>query len=63
MLNDVEQIVTAGTEDRAIFHSSHKDADPDHVTVDEVVIQLNNERIWMYATVDSETNHLLHVKP
>jgi transposase-like protein len=37
-------------------------ADPDHVAVDETVIQLNNERFWLYAAVDSETNRLLHVK-
>mgnify|MGYP000674513165 CR=1 FL=1 len=37
-------------------------ADPDHVAVDETVIQLNDERFWLYAAVDSETNRLLHVK-
>jgi transposase-like protein len=37
-------------------------ADPDHVAVDETVIQLNDERYWLYAAVDSKTNHLLHVK-
>jgi transposase-like protein len=37
-------------------------ADPDHVAVDETVIQLNNERFWLYAAVDPETNRLLHVK-
>jgi len=36
--------------------------EPDHVTVDETVIQLNDERFWLYATVDPETNRLLHVK-
>ncbi|MFB6072709.1 MAG: IS6 family transposase, partial [Halobacterium sp.] len=38
-------------------------ADPDHVAVDETVIQLNDERFWLYAAVDSDTNRLLHVKP
>ena len=28
------------------------DADPDHVAVDETVIQLNDERYWLYAAVD-----------
>jgi putative transposase len=37
-------------------------ADPDHVAVDETVIQLNDERFWLYAAVDPETNRLLHMK-
>jgi len=37
-------------------------ADPDHVAVDETVIQLNDERFWLYAAVDPATNRLLHVK-
>ena len=37
-------------------------ANPDHVAVDETVIQLNDERFWLYAAVDSETNRLLYVK-
>ena len=37
-------------------------ADPDHVAVDETVIQLNDERFWLYAAVDPKTNRLLHVK-
>ena len=32
---------------------------PDHVAVDETVIQLNDERYWLYAAVDPETNELL----
>jgi transposase-like protein len=32
----------------------------DHVAVDETVIQLNDERYWLYAAVDPETNELLH---
>jgi transposase-like protein len=35
---------------------------PDHVAVDETVIQLNNEQYWLYAAVDPETNELLHTK-
>ncbi|WP_435346737.1 IS6 family transposase [Haloarchaeobius sp. HRN-SO-5] len=38
------------------------DADPDHVAVDETVIQLNDERYWLYAAVDPATNRLLHVR-
>jgi transposase-like protein len=37
-------------------------ADPDHVAVDETVIQLNNERYWLYAAVDPATDCLLHVR-
>ena len=37
-------------------------ADPDHVAVDETVIQLNNERYWLYAAVDPDTNRPLHVR-
>jgi transposase-like protein len=33
---------------------------PDHVAVDETVIQLNNEPYWLYAAVDPETNELFH---
>ena len=34
---------------------------PDHVTVDETVIRLDDEQYWLYAAVDSETNELLHI--
>ena len=33
---------------------------PDHVAVDETVIQLNDGQYWLYAAVDPETNELLH---
>ncbi len=33
---------------------------PDHVALDETVIQLNDEQYWLYAAVDPETNELLH---
>ncbi len=36
--------------------------DPDHVAVDEAVIQLDDERYWLYAAVDPDTNELLHTK-
>jgi putative transposase len=35
---------------------------PDHVAVDETVIQLDDERYWLYAAVDPATNRLLHVR-
>ena len=33
---------------------------PNHVAVDETVIQLGDQRYWLYAAVDPETNELLH---
>ena len=38
------------------------DAAPDHIVVDETVIQVNGERRWLYAAVDPETNKFLHVR-
>jgi transposase-like protein len=35
---------------------------PDHIAVDEAVIQLNDEQYWLYAAVDPEANELLHTK-
>ncbi len=35
---------------------------PDHVAVDETVIRLNDEKYWLYAAVDPETNELLHTR-
>lgn len=35
---------------------------PGHVAVDETVIRLNDERYWLYAAVDPETNELLHTR-
>ena len=35
---------------------------PDHVAVDKTVIQLDDEKYWLYAAVDPETNELLNTK-
>lgn len=35
---------------------------PDHVAVDETVIQIDDQRYWLYTAVDLETNEFLHVK-
>ena len=35
---------------------------PNHVAVDETVIQLDEEQYWLYAAVDPESNDLLHTK-
>ena len=37
-------------------------AEPDHIAVDETVIQLNDERHWLYAAVDPATNKFLHAR-
>lgn len=37
-------------------------AQPNHVAVDETVIQVNDQRYWLYAAVDPEQNRLLHVQ-
>jgi transposase-like protein len=36
--------------------------DPNHVAVDETVIQVNDQRFWLYAAVDPDTGRLLHVR-
>ena len=38
------------------------DAAPDHIAVDKTVIQVNDERRWLYAAVNAETNEFLHVR-
>ena len=38
------------------------DTAPDHIAVNETVIQVNDERRWLYAAVNSETNKFLHVR-
>jgi putative transposase len=38
------------------------EVEPNHIALDETVIQLNDERWWLYAAVDAETNEFLHVK-
>jgi putative transposase len=38
------------------------EAEPNHVAVDETVIQLDDERWWLYAAVDPDTNQFLHVR-
>jgi len=37
-------------------------AKPNHIAVDETVIQINDERRWLYAAVDPQTNEFLHVR-
>ena len=35
---------------------------PNHVAVDETVVQLDDEHYWLYAAVDPKSNDLLHAK-
>ena len=35
---------------------------PDRVAVDQKSIQVNDEKYWLYAAVDPETNRILHVR-
>jgi len=34
---------------------------PDYVAVDETVIQVNDQRYWLFAAVNPDTSRLLHV--
>ena len=35
---------------------------PDYVAVDETVIRVNDQRYWLFAAVDPDSNRLLHVR-
>jgi transposase-like protein len=35
---------------------------PDRVAVDETVIQLDDQRYWLYAAINPDTDEFLHVK-
>jgi transposase-like protein len=37
-------------------------ARPDHVAVDETVIQVNDQRCWLFAAVDPDMNRFLQVR-
>ncbi|MBP1986020.1 IS6 family transposase [Halolamina salifodinae] len=37
-------------------------ASPDQIAVDETVIQVNDQRRWLFAAVDPQTNEFLHVR-
>ena len=38
------------------------DAEPNYIAVDETVIQVDDQRHWLYATVDLDSHPLLHVR-
>ena len=69
--NTKQYIENLGVErSRTAIHSWVQNADlqptsnaaPDHIAVDETVIQVNDERRWLYAAVDPETNEFPHVR-
>jgi len=39
-----------------------EDMSPDHVAIDETVIRISEKQFWLYAAVDTQNNHLLHVR-
>ncbi|QCS45078.1 IS6 family transposase [Natrinema versiforme] len=54
---------------KAVYEWVHKcdlqpedDAKPNHVALDETVIQLDEHRYWLYTAVDPETNKILHIR-
>ncbi|MFC6765187.1 IS6 family transposase [Natrinema soli] len=38
------------------------DASPNHVALNETVIQLDDHRYWLYTAVNPETNKILHIR-
>lgn len=36
---------------------------PDHVTLDETVIHLTDQRYWLYAALDPKANGFHHIRP
>jgi putative transposase len=38
------------------------DVDPDQIAVDETLIRVNDQRHWLFAAVDPDTNQFLHVR-
>jgi len=40
----------------------HSEKNPNHVAVNKTVIQVNDQRYWLYAAVDPDTNEFRHVR-
>ena len=38
------------------------DATPNQIAVDETVIQVDDQRHWLHAAVDPDSNELLHIR-
>jgi transposase-like protein len=39
-----------------------EERNPNYVAVDETVIRVSDQRYWLFAAVDPDTNHLLYVR-
>jgi putative transposase len=39
-----------------------RDANPDHIALNETVIRINGQQYWLYAADDLETNEFPHVR-
>ena len=71
-LSDTKQILySLGIEwSRAAIHNRvqkddvrpSSDAEPNHIAVDETVIQVNDERHWLYAAVNQVMNSILNTR-
>ncbi|WP_226043062.1 IS6 family transposase [Natrinema sp. DC36] len=71
LLNTVRELERFGVERsrKAVHDWVHKcdiqptvDEEPNHVALDETVIQLNEHRYWLYTAVDPETNNIPHIR-
>jgi transposase-like protein len=38
------------------------DASPDQTTLNEIVIRISGQQLWLYAAVNPETNEFLHLR-
>ncbi|WP_226043181.1 IS6 family transposase [Natrinema sp. DC36] len=69
--NTVRELEKLGVERsrKAVHDWVHKcdllpadDEKPNHIVLDETVIQLDEHRYWLYTAVDPETNEILHIR-
>ncbi|WP_436348275.1 IS6 family transposase [Natronorubrum sp. FCH18a] len=69
--NTVRELEKFGVERsrKAVHNWVHKcdlqpavDGEPNHVALNETVIQLDEHRYWLYSAVDPETNNILHMR-
>jgi len=69
--NTISELETLGVQrSRKAVHDWVQKADlqpdsgrsPNHVALDETVIQIDDERFWLYTAVDPDTNEILHTR-
>ncbi|QLH78447.1 IS6 family transposase [Halosimplex rubrum] len=69
--NPIELLADLGVErSRKAVHDWVQKADlqpesgqsPNQIALDETVIRINDQRFWLYAAADPETNDLLHIR-